>query len=306
MTPSSPDPTIAIIGGGAIGGFLAAHLSLAGRRPTLCVRSPIEELILESGGATHRVPLAIATEPSRVGPADIVLLTTKAQDTPGAAPWLAALCRQGTILVVVQNGIEHAARVMTYAAGATILPALAYAGAERVGPGHVRHHTGSALVVPKGEAGAKIAALFAGSPVAVKEDEDFLTASWAKLLGNLAANPLTALTLRRMEVFTDAGARALALTLLEEAVAVGRACGAKLAEDQAQRTLRELSGYSPAGGSSMLYDRLARRPLEHDYLTGAVVRAADAHGIAVPSNRTVLALLAALSDGLVKGLSAKT
>jgi len=70
--------------------------------------------------------------------------------------------------------------------------------------------------------------------------------------------------------------------------------------------LRELSGYSPAGGSSMLYDRLARRPLEHDYLTGAVVRAADAHGIAVPSNRTVLALLAALSDGLVKGLSAKT
>ncbi|SED46268.1 ketopantoate reductase [Rhizobiales bacterium GAS188] len=295
---SSSQPRIAIIGSGAIGGFLAARLALAGRDPTLCVRSPVEELILESGGETHRVPVAIATDPSTEGPAEFVLLTTKAQDTAGAEPWLSALCRAGTTLVVVQNGIDHEARVAPYAAGAKILPALAYAGAERVAPGHVRHHTGSSLVVPKGEAGAALASLFAGSGVGIEQDEDFLTASWTKLLGNLAANPVTALTMRRMEVFGDPGTRALALSLLEEAVAVGRASGARLAEDQAQRTLAVLLGYNPAGGSSMLYDRLAGRPLEHEYLTGAVVRAAQRHGIDVPANRTVLALVAALSDGL--------
>jgi 2-dehydropantoate 2-reductase len=146
-----------------------------------------------------------------------------------------------------------------------------------------------------------LASLFAGSGVGVRQSEDFLTASWMKLLGNLAANPMTALTARRMEVMHDRGIRELALSLLEEAVAVGQASGAKLAKDQAQKTLAELSGYSHSGGSSMLYDRLAGRPLEHDYLTGAVVRAAARHGIDVPLNRAVLAILAALSEGFSAG-----
>jgi 2-dehydropantoate 2-reductase len=45
----------------------------------------------------------------------------------------------------------------------------------------------------------------------------------------------------------------------------------------------------------MLYDRLAGRPLEHEYITGAVVAAAERHGVAVPLNRAILALLRALS-----------
>ncbi|MFI5013411.1 MAG: 2-dehydropantoate 2-reductase [Hyphomicrobiales bacterium] len=300
-SPPSSQPRIAVIGGGGIGGFLAARLALAGREVTLCVRSAFAELVLESGGKTQRAPVAIATEPSAQSAAEWVFLVTKAQDTQGAAPWLARLCKPGTILVVVQNGIDHEARVAPVAAGATILPALAYAGAERVAPGHIRHHTGSALVVPKGEAGAALAALLAGSDVGVRESEDFLTASWMKLLGNLAANPVTALTARRMEVFRDPAIRQLALSLLEEGAAVGRACGAKLPMDQARKTLAEISGYSASGGSSMLYDRLAMRPLEHEYLTGAVVRAAARHGIDVPLNRAVLAILGALSDGLSAG-----
>ena len=55
---------------------------------------------------------------------------------------------------------------------------------------------------------------------------------------------------------------------------------------------------SPASGSSMLYDRLAGRPLEYDALTGAVVRMAGRHGIPVPLNCAMLALLEALDEGL--------
>jgi len=57
-------------------------------------------------------------------------------------------------------------------------------------------------------------------------------------------------------------------------------------------------GYNPTGGSSMLYDRLAGRPLEHEFITGAVVNAAARHGIAVPLNEALLALLRALDRSM--------
>ena len=62
------------------------------------------------------------------------------------------------------------------------------------------------------------------------------------------------------------------------------------------RTLAFYDALPPDTGSSMLFDRLAGRPLEHQGLTGAVVRAADRHGIDVPLNRAILALLEGL-DG---------
>ena len=62
--------------------------------------------------------------------------------------------------------------------------------------------------------------------------------------------------------------------------------------------------YNPSGGSSMLYDRLAGRPLEHEFITGAVVSAAARHGIAVPLNEALLALLRALDRSMRAGVKA--
>jgi 2-dehydropantoate 2-reductase len=81
---------------------------------------------------------------------------------------------------------------------------------------------------------------------------------------------------------------------------VGRAVGAVLAEDAAETVVENAAANAAAGsrfGSSMLYDRLARRPTEHDALTGAVVRFGRRVGIPTPLNDVVLALLAA-SDPL--------
>ena len=61
-----------------------------------------------------------------------------------------------------------------------------------------------------------------------------------------------------------------------------------------ERTLAFYDALPPDTGSSMLFDRLAGRPLEHQGLTGAVVRAADRHGLEVPLNRAILALLEGL------------
>jgi 2-dehydropantoate 2-reductase len=66
-----------------------------------------------------------------------------------------------------------------------------------------------------------------------------------------------------------------------------------LSEADIEPTLEEYAKFNPDGGSSMLYDRLAGRSMEHDHLTGTVVRLAERHGLPVPLNRAILALLRA-------------
>jgi 2-dehydropantoate 2-reductase len=293
---------VAIIGSGGIGGYLAAELAEAGRDVTLCVRTGFGTLVVEEPDRTREITVPIATSPDEVGPVRIVLLTTKSQDTAGTKPWLDRLVGPQTIVVVVQNGVGHVERVAPLAPGAeAILPAIIYCSVERTAPGRIVHHAHASMTVPKAHGSAAIAPIFAGSAFRITEDEDFTTVAWRKLLSNIVANPITALTLRRVRVLGDDGIRALALGLLDEAVRVAAAEGAKLTRVDAEQVAAGLGKANPDGGTSMLYDRLSGRPLEHEYITGAVVRAAERHGIDVPLNRAILALCSAASGARLDG-----
>jgi len=285
---------IAVIGGGGIGGVLADAAHSRGHKVTLCVRTPIQSLRIEQDGAVRTVPVRIASDPSQASPAAWVILTTKAQDTAGAAPWFKTLIGPGTKMVVAQNGIDHEARVRPLAGGAEILPALIYTAVERKEAGFLIRHSGNRIVVPQGKTGAAFAELWRGTQLNAEQTDDFLTAVWRKLLSNAAVNPITALTMRRMEVMHEPAVRELARALFLEVIAVGRAAGANLTEADAEATLALHDTYDVKGGTSMLYDRLAGRPLEHEYLMGAIVRYADKYGVPVPCNRTILSLLRAL------------
>ena len=124
--------------------------------------------------------------------------------------------------------------------------------------------------------------------------------SWRKLLLNVVVNPITALTLQRQAVLRHADVYALCLEILDEAVTVARADGARLAGDEAARIMATLMSYAPELGTSMYFDRLAGRTLEIEALTGAIVTCAERHGIRVPVNRAMLALLRAVSDAASK------
>jgi 2-dehydropantoate 2-reductase len=226
---------------------------------------------------------------------DWLFVGTKAQDTAAAAPWLRTLAGVATKVVVLQNGIDHEVRVKPFVNGAAIVPAIVQIGGERVAPGHIVHQGGNRLIVPRGQDGGALAALFADSGIEVHETDDFLTTAWRKLLANVTANPITALTHRRQEVFADPLVRGLARDLLLETIKVGQAAGARLSPEDADRLAGRL-GDRPTSGTSMLYDRLAGLPLEHEYITGAVIRAAEQHGIDVPLNRAIYALVNALSQ----------
>src|SRR5580700_1948606 len=126
--------TVAVVGLGSIGGVAAGCLVAAGRHDVIaCARAPIERLTLDAPDGTVEMPLAALTDPAQAKPADWVLLCTKTHQTNSAAPWLERLCTPATRVAVLQNGIDHAARVAPLAKGAAVVPVIVYYNGERLG-----------------------------------------------------------------------------------------------------------------------------------------------------------------------------
>ncbi|WP_406692129.1 2-dehydropantoate 2-reductase N-terminal domain-containing protein [Saccharopolyspora sp. ID03-671] len=201
---------IAVIGSGGIGGVIAEAAHAAGHEVTMCVRTPFERLVLDAPEGTSEIPVEVATDPGAVGECDWIVLTTKVHDVPGTAPWLNKLDDGSTPLVVVQNGVAHRESVAELGVRAPVLPALIYVGAERTGPGRVVRRSPTTMQVEGGELGSRFVALLEGSAVKLRPTDDFHTAAWRKMLTNVAPNPITALTLRRLDVLADDDVRSCA------------------------------------------------------------------------------------------------
>ncbi|HVW33176.1 MAG TPA: 2-dehydropantoate 2-reductase [Acidimicrobiia bacterium] len=290
--PGSREP-VALIGAGSIGLMLAAHLADIGHDVVVCGRAPLERVVMTIDGEVVEHKVAWAAEPGELGPVRVAVLATKIQHTPDVAEWLAAVAAGG-VVVAAQNGVDHRARIDPLTA-ADVAPTLVYRNAERTGPGKVRvRRTGRGLVVPDDRAGRAVAALFDGADVDVDLVGDFATAAWEKLLTNVTANPLTALTGRTLEVLREPAVEELALGLALEAVAVARAEGTALTDRHARDILAWLQSLPDATPSSMLQDRKAGRPMEHRGLLDPVVTLGRRHGVPTPLTKAVLALVDAL------------
>jgi 2-dehydropantoate 2-reductase len=302
--PAPPRLTVAVIGLGSIGGVAAGCLAAAGRHDVIaCVRRPLERLTLDGPGETVDVALTALTDPAQAKPVDWVLVCTKAYQTAATAPWLARLCTPATRVAVLQNGIDQVRSVTPLAGGAAVLPVIVYYNGERLAPDRVRLRQGSDqdVAVADDETGRAFARLLEGTPLRVQLAADILTLLWRKLLINAIANPITALTLQRQAVLRRPDMRDLCLAILDEAVAVARVDGARLAEDEPARALATLFTFSGELGTSMYFDRLAGRQLEVEALTGAIVAAGARHRIATPLNKALLTLLRAINDAAAGG-----
>jgi 2-dehydropantoate 2-reductase len=144
------------------------------------------------------------------------------------------------------------------------------------------------------------ARLFEGADAQIECADDFTTVAWAKLCFNVPA-AVAALTGSAMGVLRRPDAAALARGLVDEAVRVGRAEGARLDDALAASIVDAIARGRPDARPSIVQDALARRPLEYDARNGAVVRAGARHGVATPLNAAITTLLAALSDGFERG-----
>ena len=288
---------IAVVGVGAVGGAVAAHLCAAGRDEVLlCVRTPFDTLVVEGPSGTLTATPRLVTNPARVQPVPWVLLATKAHQTAGAADWLAALVSSQTRVVILQNGVEHEQRVAPYAPGATLLPTVVECPAVRMEPGQIVQREPAQLMAPDTEAGRDFAQLFAGTDIRVTVTPDFVTAAWRKLCLNVAGGAITALTDQPQGVMRRPDVAQVARDLIRECLLVGRAEGAELDEALMEEIVTSMLAAPADAGTSMLADRRAGRRLEADARNGAVARIGARHGIETPLNQTLTALLNAINQ----------
>jgi 2-dehydropantoate 2-reductase len=289
---------IAVVGPGAVGTTVAAYLHAAGYPVLVCGRTPRPQIELRPDGADPIVvPGPVCTDPDEItGPVGVVLVALKATQNDDGGRWLARLCDEHTIVVVLQNGVEQIEQVQPHCPSSTVIPGIVWYGAETQPEGWVRLRTEARLVLPTGPAAMTFAELWRGAGGSADCDPDFTTAAWRKLLVNAVAG-LMVLTGRRAGMFRRDDLSAMASRYAAECLAVARAEGAHLGDDVADGSVEMFCKAPTDMGTSMLADREAGRPLEWDIRNGVIIRKARAHGIATPISDVLVPLLAAASDG---------
>lgn len=284
---------IAVIGPGAIGCAFAGALAHAGNEIAVAGRTRIDRIVVEHPAGTVEAPVRWLDD-GAIDRYDIVLLATKAHQTEAAAPWIARLCSSGSRLVVLQNGVEHRARLAPFVADeVAIVPAIVACPSDRTAPGRVTVR-GAARLDLESTAGADdVVAGFAGSFADVRISDDWVSAAWRKLALNAGGGGIGVLTRRGNEVLRDAEVRDLFVAIVGEVVAVARAEGADLPDDLGDRIVDGLARSVADHLPSIVVDRLAGRPTEWEARNEVVVRVARRHGIAVPCNEMLTALIRA-------------
>ncbi len=295
----------AIAGAGAVGAYMAALMARAGQEVTLLARGRQLEAIRARGvrvtGASGEFTAhpAVTGDPACLADAGVVFLAVKAHSLPQLAPHLGA-----PVVVTLQNGIPwwFAPNLASVDPGGVLAAAVAperivggivYFATEVVEPGVVRHVEGSrvSLGEPAGGRSERCreisAALTAGglrSPVAQNIRQEI----WVKLLGNLAFNPISALTRATLAgMARDPHVRALVTEIMREAVRLGEALGIEVPISIEQR----IAGAEKVGEhkTSMLQDLEAGRRLELEAIAGAVLELAARYSVAMPHTRAVYA-----------------
>jgi 2-dehydropantoate 2-reductase len=279
---------VAVLGPGGVGGLLGALLADRGAEVT-CLARP--ETAAQIGRAGLRLSserfgeiAALASGAERLDrPVDVVLVTPKATQLEAALDRLPAEAVGTALLVPFLNGVEHLALLRErYPAARTVAGAI-QVSAFRTAPGTVRHDGTLARVQLGPGADVLAEALRAtGLDVVVRPDDAGVL--WGKLCF-LAPMALltTALEAPFGEVRDRRGADLRAI--VEEVAAVARAEGA---EADAAATLEFARGVPAQMRSSMQRDAEAGHPTELEAIGGAVLRAAERHGIEVPVTRRVV------------------
>ncbi|QQP87588.1 2-dehydropantoate 2-reductase [Skermanella sp. TT6] len=313
---------IAIVGAGSIGCLLAARLTTTPAEVTLVARPRAAEAIGRDGitlatplGRVSRVPIRVTDDALSAGRQDAVFLCVKAHALGGALDMLASLSGPETAVVPMVNGIPWwyplgqpeplgSYRLKSVDPDGTLwraIPAdrlvgsVAWVSVEGDGAGRIRHVDDQRFVFgdPLGRRTAAVEGvveLFSLAGFQARGSLDIRSDIWTKLWGNLAFNPLSALTGATMGALcVDPGTRTVARTLMEEARAVAERLGVRSAADIEAR----IAAAAAVGDfrTSMLQDMEAGRRLEIEAIVRAVAELGALAGVPTPTVETVAALV---------------
>lgn len=282
---------LAIVGAGALGLHFAAGLAAVGP-VALVARNAARADALRAGvqvGARLFVPEVFA--PDALPAADWVILLVKTGDTAEAARTALALQPRGVLSL--QNGLVEAtlrAECGPVAVGQGITTEGAFREDARVQPAGA----GETLLPPGFEA---VAERLAAAGFRARIEPAIAAARLAKLLVNVAINPLAALFRVPNGALLEPPHRVLLEALVHEAWPVLRQAGLDLDEDAALARVVAVATATAGNRASMLQDVLAGRRTEIDAITGTLLTMAEADGLELPTHRAVFTLVRRLSPG---------
>lgn len=271
--------------------MVAAQLCQSSRNDvTVVARTPFSKLLLDTPDGELRADPRIVSQPGDTGPADWVLVATKAYDSESAAACFDSLLGEQTKVAVLQNGVNHVERFSAWLPRERILPVIVDCPTERVAPGEIRQRGPALLTVPCDELAQGFSALFADTGVTCRQSDDFTSMAWWKLCVN-SAGVVNALVLQPARIANDDSAAKVMRSIVEETAAVGRAEGASLSPDIADEVVNIYRGQPPDSVNSLHADRAAGRPMEIDLRNGIIVELGKKHGIPTPYNDMAVSLL---------------
>jgi len=303
---------IAIMAAGGVGGYLAAHLLRHGADEVALIARGAHLDALRNDGLTlaaddgkFTVPLPLVTDdPKAIGPVDAVLFAVKLADTESAAAACGPLLQSDTAVVPFQNGVESTARITAVLGETYTCTGCCYLSAAIERPGVIRQVGALSRFLfaeADGRQSARTQALrtsLTQAGIATPEPAAIDVELWTKFSFLAGLSGVTAAARTTIgAVRDDPALAAIYRRAIEETVAVARARGVALADDVVERHLA-FSADLPAGmRASQAIDLERGKPLEVDWLSGAVVRLGAANGVDTPVNATLHAVLKPFAAG---------
>jgi 2-dehydropantoate 2-reductase len=295
---------IAVVGAGAMGAIFGARFAQAGHDTHLVdVAVPLVDKINSDGITVVRgndetvTQVPATTDPASVGPVDLVVFCVKCYHTPSAAEAARPLVDSGTVIASLQNGWGNGDVLAGVFPPEQIVVGVTYNSGTVLDVGRVAHPGVGPTTVGSftdgGSGGAeRLAEALTAGGLEVSVASPIRPEIWKKLILNAATLPTAAL------IGMNAGAltahpdmKQLVSETAREAVAVARALGYDIDEQERIDAIHGLLKRAGPARGSMLQDFEARRRTEIDVINGAVVRAAADTDVPVPINRAFVALV---------------
>ncbi len=306
---------IAVIGAGGVGGYFGARLAAAGNDVTFVQRGPHLEAMRAGGlrvvsplGDVELATVTATDDTADIGPVDVVLVTVKSGHTDQAADSIKALLGSETAVITLQNGIENEDRLVAVLGRGHVMGGTAYILSLIEAPGVIRHSGQNARIIfgeldgalsPRARAFHEVCR---AAGIDAHLSADIGTELWVKFVFLCPHNGLTALTrLPIGRVRDDPECREILRQATQELLALAAARGIDLPAALRDDPMARYDALPRDMTSSMHYDITHGKPLELEWLNGAVVRMGRENGVATPVNQVIYAALRPWVDGAVDG-----
>ncbi len=302
---------IVVMGSGGVGGYFGARLAANGADVTFIARG--EHLaamrrdglkVLSANGDLTVKPVKATDDPASVGHADLVMIAVKLWSTADAARTIAPTMGPNSAVVSWQNGVVAEDILIKLYGKERVIGGVSNIAALIEAPGVIRHNGTMARLIfaeLNGKPSKRIdafAALCKQANIDHVVSDDIDRAIWQKFIFLASFSGMTCATrLSIGPIRTDPETRAMLKAALGEVVAIGRAKGVSLPDDQVEQSLTWADNLPPSMIASMLGDLNRGNRLELPWLSGNVVKLGEELGVATPIHKFIFTVLKLHADG---------